>query len=60
MNALDAELDRHQEMIRELYNEMCQYAMSSYNGTLEIGIFDQLLANEETRVQCHSHKVKIN
>ena len=44
-------------MIRGLFNDMCQYAMSSYNEALEIGIFGQLLENEESRVGSYSQKV---
>ena len=57
MSSLDAELNRHKEMIRGLFNDMCQYAMSSYNEALEIGIFGQLLENEESRVGSYSQKV---
>ena len=57
MTSLDAELERHKEMIRGLFNDMCQYAMSSWNESLEIGIFGQLLENEESRVGSYSRKV---
>ena len=57
MDSLDAELERHKEMIRGLFNDMCQYAMVSYNETLEIGIFGQLLENEESRVGSYAQKV---
>ena len=57
MSSLDAELERHKEMIRGLFNDMCQYAMVSYNETLEIGIFGQLLENEESRVGSYAQKV---
>ena len=57
MNALDAELQRNKDMLRGLFTDMCQYAMSCYDETLEIGIFGQLLENEETRVRSSSQKV---
>lgn len=57
MSSFDAELERHKEMIRGLFNDMCQYAMVSYNETLEIGIFGQLLENEESRVGSYAQKV---
>merc|ERR1712227_788802 len=59
MTSLDAELERHKEMIRGLFNDMCQYAMSSWNESLEIGIFGQLLENEESRIGSYSRKKEV-
>ena len=34
MTSLDAELERHKEIIRGLFDDMCKYAMSSWNESL--------------------------
>lgn len=59
MTSLDAELERHKEIIRGLFDDMCKYAMSSWNESLEIGIFGQLIENEESRVGSYSRKKEV-
>jgi len=51
MRAMDEEMERLKEQLRELFNRMIQFAMSRYDETLEIGIFGHLLTSEETRFQ---------
>ena len=51
MRAFEAELDRLKEQLRGLYAQMCEYAMSKYDETLEISIYGQLLDGEMERVQ---------
>ena len=51
MRAFEAELDRLKEQLQGLYGQMCEYAMSKYDETLEISIYGQLLDGEMERVQ---------
>ena len=57
MRVFDAELQRFKEQLRGLYNQMCEYAMSMYDQTLEISIYGQLLTGEESRMVTQPPKV---
>ena len=45
------------DQLRGLFLEMCGHAMSRYDETLEVGIFGQLLDNEESRIKYRSLQV---
>ena len=47
------------DQLRGLFLEMCQHAMSRYDETLEVGIFGQLLDNEESRIKYRSLQVDV-
>ena len=59
MRAMDEEMERLKEQLRELFNRMIQFAMSRYDETLEIGIFGHLLTSEETRFQEETRTRKV-
>ena len=53
-------MDLFEALLRGLFLEMCQHAMSRYDETLEVGIFGQLLDNEESRIKYRSLQVDMS
>ena len=51
------ELRRYKEDLGRTLEEMSSSAMSRYDLTSELGIYGQLLTNEETRITHHTSQV---